>query len=232
VIPDIYADPRIPHEAYRQTFVKSLAAVPIRRGEPIGAVGAYWALAHTASVSQVATLQALADAAATAIENVRLLDDLDRARVQAARQAAENHALYERAAAELRQRKAVENALRDSQERLRLALDAGGLRTWEVDLTSGAITWTEGRGAMIDAATGQGAARTQERVPEEDRQRLLEAMRAARDQGAEFQCEFRLVDGAGQVQRVRGRGRFTTGSGTSDRMIGVLQEIGDQDGPP
>src|SRR5688572_21632047 len=30
VIPDIYADDRIPHEAYRPTFIKSLAMVPIR----------------------------------------------------------------------------------------------------------------------------------------------------------------------------------------------------------
>jgi GAF domain-containing protein len=38
-IEDIYADERIPHEAYRPTFVKSLAMVPIRRIDPIGAIG-------------------------------------------------------------------------------------------------------------------------------------------------------------------------------------------------
>ena len=31
VIPDIYLDPRIPHEAYRPTFVKSLVMVPVRQ---------------------------------------------------------------------------------------------------------------------------------------------------------------------------------------------------------
>ena len=30
VIPDIYGDPRIPHDAYRPTFVKSLVMVPVR----------------------------------------------------------------------------------------------------------------------------------------------------------------------------------------------------------
>src|SRR5512143_859954 len=37
IIEDIYVDPRIPVEAYRPTFVKSLAMVPIRSAAPIGA---------------------------------------------------------------------------------------------------------------------------------------------------------------------------------------------------
>ncbi len=36
---DIYADARIPADAYRPTFVKSLVMVPIRTESPIGAIG-------------------------------------------------------------------------------------------------------------------------------------------------------------------------------------------------
>src|ERR1700760_479271 len=42
VIPDIYADPRIPHDAYRPTFVRSLVMTPVRPDDPIAAIGAYW----------------------------------------------------------------------------------------------------------------------------------------------------------------------------------------------
>ena len=42
VIEDIYNDMRIPAEAYRPTFVKSLVMVPIRQTDPIGAIGTYW----------------------------------------------------------------------------------------------------------------------------------------------------------------------------------------------
>ena len=42
VIEDIYKDNRIPHDAYRPTFVKSLCMVPIREEAPIGAIGCYW----------------------------------------------------------------------------------------------------------------------------------------------------------------------------------------------
>lgn len=77
VIADIYADARIPHEAYRPTFVRSLVMVPIRTREPIGAIGNYWASSHQASAEEVQLLQALADCTSVAIENVRLYESLE-----------------------------------------------------------------------------------------------------------------------------------------------------------
>ena len=76
-IPDIYVDPRIPVEAYRPTFVKSLAMVPIRREAPIGAIGNYWARPHIPSDEEVAVLQALADTTSVALENARLYQELN-----------------------------------------------------------------------------------------------------------------------------------------------------------
>lgn len=78
VIPDIYSDPRVPHEAYRPTFVKSLAMVPIRNADPIGAIGNYWGSHHHATEEEVQLLQALADSTAVALENVQALDELER----------------------------------------------------------------------------------------------------------------------------------------------------------
>ena len=78
VIEDIYLDPRIPHAAYRPTFVKSLVMVPIRTLEPIGAIGTYWASHYRATPDQVKTLQALADATSVALENVQVYAELER----------------------------------------------------------------------------------------------------------------------------------------------------------
>ena len=72
VIPDIYSDDRIPHDAYRPTFVKSLMMVPVRREDPIAAIGAYWAAYHVATPMEIGVLQSLADAAALALYNVQL----------------------------------------------------------------------------------------------------------------------------------------------------------------
>jgi signal transduction histidine kinase len=76
-IEDIYADARIPADAYRPTFVKSLVMVPIRTESPIGAIGNYWAKPHLATDEEVRVLQALADSTSIAIENVMLYSHLD-----------------------------------------------------------------------------------------------------------------------------------------------------------
>lgn len=78
VIPDIYGDPRIPHALYRPTFVKSLVMVPIRKLEPIGAIGNYWANPHHPSDQEVHLLQALADSTSIAMENVQVYSELER----------------------------------------------------------------------------------------------------------------------------------------------------------
>lgn len=72
VIEDIYADPRIPADAYRPTFVKSLAMVPIRTSSPIGAIGTYWAEPHLPTEEQINLLKALADSTSVAMENIQL----------------------------------------------------------------------------------------------------------------------------------------------------------------
>lgn len=82
VIEDIYADERIPHEAYRPTFVKSLTMVPIRTLAPVGAIGNYWARRHKPTAQEVELLQALADSTAVAMENVRVHQELEQARLE------------------------------------------------------------------------------------------------------------------------------------------------------
>lgn len=77
VIPDIYVDDRIPHDAYRPTFVKSLVMTPVRPADPIAAIGAYWRDVREPSAHEVAALQAVARATATALENVRLFASLN-----------------------------------------------------------------------------------------------------------------------------------------------------------
>ncbi len=81
VIEDIYADYRIPVDAYRPTFVKSLAMVPIRTESPVGAIGNYWATPYRASAEEVDVLEALANSTSIAMENVQLYSELEQ-RVQ------------------------------------------------------------------------------------------------------------------------------------------------------
>ncbi|MGE3519928.1 MAG: HD-GYP domain-containing protein [Vicinamibacterales bacterium] len=82
VIEDIYADDRVPHDAYRPTFVKSLVMVPIRTADPLGAIGTYWAVPHRATAEEITLLQGLADSTAVALENVRVYRALEEAQLE------------------------------------------------------------------------------------------------------------------------------------------------------
>jgi len=67
IIPDIYRDRRIPHDAYRPTFVKSLVMFPVGGEEPVAAIGVYWATQGVPQAATVLALETLARATATAL---------------------------------------------------------------------------------------------------------------------------------------------------------------------
>ncbi|GAA4716365.1 hypothetical protein Prum_005770 [Phytohabitans rumicis] len=77
VIPDIWLDERVPQDAYRPTFVRSLLMVPTMVGDgyPVGAVGAYWSYPHRASDREVAELEALAEGAGRALQRILALPE-------------------------------------------------------------------------------------------------------------------------------------------------------------
>lgn len=77
VIENIYEDSRIPIDAYRPTFVKSLVMVPIRQSDPIGAIGNYWSSHKQPTPDEVNELQALADITAVSIENIEVRNKLE-----------------------------------------------------------------------------------------------------------------------------------------------------------
>ena len=89
MIPDIYADPRIPHDAYRPTFVHSLAMAPVRQEEPIAALGAYWSKPRQATADELELLQTVANAAALALALVELNEERAARRTRAANRGAD-----------------------------------------------------------------------------------------------------------------------------------------------
>lgn len=141
VIPDIYSDPRIPAEAYRPTFVKSLAMVPIRSLDPIGAIGNYWARRHEATEKEVSVLQALADTTAVAMENVRIYSELEQRvrertrELEVANEAIQNLSLiddltglYNRRGFHLMATQSRKAALRLGSDQFLAYIDADGLK--------------------------------------------------------------------------------------------------------
>ena len=56
VIEDVFADPRIPYDAYLPTFVKSLIMTPVGESH-VAAMGAYWKEARSFSEEEVAIVE-------------------------------------------------------------------------------------------------------------------------------------------------------------------------------
>jgi GAF domain-containing protein len=88
VVPDVYADPRVPQDVYRPTFVKSLVMVPVGN-EPTAAIGAYWSRVRTPEPEEITTLETLARSTGTALRNLELLASLSDSFARAERELSE-----------------------------------------------------------------------------------------------------------------------------------------------
>ena len=68
-IGDIRRDERIPQEAYRPTFVRSLVMTPMLGPDPLGAIGVYWAHPGQPDPAVTDALKTLADVAVAALQH-------------------------------------------------------------------------------------------------------------------------------------------------------------------
>ena len=77
VIPDISVDPRVPQEAYRQTFVKSMLMAPAGHGAQASAIGAYWATTGMPDEDVPPLMTLLARHVAAAVAHIGLANALE-----------------------------------------------------------------------------------------------------------------------------------------------------------
>lgn len=70
IVPDIESDSRIPVEAYRPTFVRSLAMTPVGKPDPRAAIGVYWSRTATPEPDRVAAVAVVARAAERVLDRI------------------------------------------------------------------------------------------------------------------------------------------------------------------
>lgn len=120
-------------------------------------------------------------------------------------------------------------ALSESEERLRLALDAGAMGIWDWDLQSNEIIATGRHGALFQDGQGgqRGSYRTlARRIHAEDRRPFEVALWAARENRSLFQHEFRVHWPDGSVRWMSARGRyFFSPEGRAIRLLGLTADI-------
>lgn len=75
-IPDIRRDPRVPQEIYALTFVASMAMFPLGIGDPVAALGVYWAKDNPAEPDALALLDTLARSANSTFERLAIAREI------------------------------------------------------------------------------------------------------------------------------------------------------------
>jgi two-component system, cell cycle sensor histidine kinase and response regulator CckA len=126
-------------------------------------------------------------------------------------------------------RKRVEEALRESDKRLRLALAAAHTGVWEWDLRTNALFWSPEAGELLGTIeTVSSEAEFRRCVHPDDWDRLSAAAQAAIDSRGDFAYEYRIVRPDGEIRWARDLGRVECDhAGQPVRMIGTVQDITD-----
>ena len=126
-------------------------------------------------------------------------------------------------------RREAEQSLRDSEERLRLALEAGRMGIWDWNIRTGQIRWSDNLEPIHGLALGSFAGTFEaflELVHPEDREMIQRAIERSLELRGGYEIEFRNVWPDGSVHWMLGKGRvFSDDRGEPLRMIGVGADI-------
>ncbi len=140
-------------------------------------------------------------------------------------------AIAERDTAEAR-RAADYGALQVSEERLRLALEAGRLGVWDWNVGTGQVQWSENLEPMHGLSRGSFPGTLegfQALVHPDDRARVNEAIRRALEEGNGYDIEFRNLWPDGSVHTIGAKGRvLRDAQGRPVRMLGTAMDVTDR----
>jgi len=130
---------------------------------------------------------------------------------------------------EIAERNQIEEALRESESRLRLALDAARMGCFDWDMVSGKIIWSSVHANLfgLDPNSFRGTYQEfDERVHPEDREALNAMVARARDERTFYSHEYRIIWPDGTVHWVAGQGQFFYDpTGKPVRMSGLVLDI-------
>ncbi|MBP2313460.1 hybrid sensor histidine kinase/response regulator [Azospirillum soli] len=127
----------------------------------------------------------------------------------------------------------AEAALRESESRLRMAQEAAGIGSWDWDLPSGRITWSDSLYRLFGAEPGtidpEVAVFVERVVHPDDRQAVLAKAQQSSLRGGEMQLQYRIVRPDGTVRWMECTGNSVANAdGRPVRLLGIIRDITDR----
>lgn len=123
----------------------------------------------------------------------------------------------------------LQEALRDSEERLRMAVAAGQVGIWDWDIVGNRVTWSDRVYEMHQMAPGSdigGLEGFRSRVHPDDLDRVMASMAAALAGGPPYEAEFRTRMPDGSVRWITTQGHLVRGAdGQPLRMVGASTDV-------
>ncbi len=118
---------------------------------------------------------------------------------------------------------------RRNEEGLRFALDAANMGTWDWDLKTHSVVWSDNVERLhgLPAGTFDGTFESYAReIHPDDRDRVFASIQRALAGGGQHEVEYRIVAPDGTVRWVEGKGRVEPGpDGSPARMTGVCLNV-------
>ena len=129
---------------------------------------------------------------------------------------------------EIAQRQQIEVSLRESEERLRLALDASQMGLWDWNIVTNQVIWSENHEVLFGLLPGSFEGTYEaflKCVYREDRQSVMQVIAHALRQKTDYNNEYRIVRLDQSVHWISAKGKFIyDDQGQAVRMIGVCME--------
>ncbi|MBG1242251.1 hybrid sensor histidine kinase/response regulator [Nostoc sp. NZL] len=129
---------------------------------------------------------------------------------------------------EIAERQQVEASLRESEERLRLALDASKMGLWDWNIVTNQVIWSENYEVLFGLLPGGFDGNYEsflKCVHPEDRQSVMQVVAQAMGQKTDYNDEFRIVRADQSTHWISAKGKFIYDDrGQAVRMIGVCME--------
>lgn len=134
--------------------------------------------------------------------------------------------------ADVQERKRTEQALRESEQRLRVAIDAAAMGVWNLDLKTRSMAVSDRMARLLRFEPVECVLAFDEwigRVHADDRERVVAELDEVTSTGAQYESEYRVAFEKGEAVWIASRGQVLANEhGLPVTLTGVAQDVNDR----